>query len=126
MVAGFQEKPEGNNMNPDAQNQEAEGKGNGLQTRRRLLQTGLLAVPVIMTVRSRPAFAQALGSAGIWGNRLARSNGRSCIASSGLARVNRRWEARPTARCPGMCMLKPRLTPSFSGSECQIGPLLLG
>lgn len=33
-----------------------------LKTRRRLIQVGLMSLPVLMTVRSRPAFAQSLGS----------------------------------------------------------------
>lgn len=35
------------------------------ETRRRLLKAGLLSVPVVLTVRSRPVLAQSLGSAGI-------------------------------------------------------------
>jgi hypothetical protein len=34
------------------------------QTRRRLIKVGLLAVPIILTVRSRPVFAQS-GSVGL-------------------------------------------------------------
>lgn len=35
------------------------------KARRRLIQVGLMSLPVLMTVRSRPAFAQSLGSVAI-------------------------------------------------------------
>lgn len=51
-------------QDPSGMPQPAQGKS---QTRRRFLKAGLVSVPMIVTLRSRPAFAQvSLGSAGIF------------------------------------------------------------
>ena len=42
-----------------------ESEDRHLKTRRRLIKVGLMSLPVLMTVRSRPAFAQSLGSVGL-------------------------------------------------------------
>ena len=51
-----------------------------LKTRRRLIQVGMMSLPVLMTVRSRPAFAQSLGSVSIpYGGYLREKVGRELI-----------------------------------------------
>ena len=67
MAHGSPEAVDGRGTSPDDQG--TQGHAQRQRTRRRLLRAGLLGVPAIITIRSRPAYAaKSLQSSSLYGS----------------------------------------------------------